>query len=165
MRTTSARESQSAPTRQTVMGKRSRQLKRMTKWRLTLNMKRNCSKSNKFGPDFQIFESRYKARKLILDATISKVRFHAKISFFLWNGDRQPQSDFGTVIQTKIVKCSSGFLCRMTHHRVMTSSSRNIGFSQRPTLRAYFTSYLGDESSDTKILSTALHIFRLDNSG
>ena len=46
----------------------------------------------------------------------------------------------------------------MTHYRDMTSSSWDIGFSQRPVLHACFTSYLGDESSDTKILITAFHI-------
>ena len=45
----------------------------------------------------------------------------------------------------------------------MTSSILDIGFSQRPTLHACFTSYVGDESSDTKILSTALCVFDLDN--
>ena len=38
------------------------------------------------------------------------------------------------------------------------------GYRFSPTLHACLTSYLGDESSDTKTLSTALHIFRLDHS-
>ena len=51
----------------------------------------------------------------------------------------------------------------MAHYRDMTSSWV-IGFSRIPTYTGLMTSYLGDESSDTKILITALCVFRSDYS-